>query len=363
MLIVFFTSCVALLLTFLDSRRILPKGMTIGFVLVTLLGCIHYDYGNDYMSYYDIYKSIISVKFNFAAVWSGIVYKEPGWAFLCYLFKPFGGFFMMVACLNIIQNVIIYRIIKSNVDQKWWPFATFIYLFSSSYYLLSFSMMRQMFVICVFFGLWSLIKQKKWYLVFLILLLCSSVHKSALILLPFSFAGLFPISRGRFAVILYVFLYLTMWFAGDFMNDTMALFLSFDEFSNYAYYSKDTANNTYRLGFIMNLIPLILSLIYIAKAKKEYKTDDKLMVMLSIVSFIIAPFSEIIPVVGRIGLYFGSYQIIAIPKVYSNVNNNLIRWGVLFVFCFMTMHGYFGFFSSPVYRDSYSTFHTIFSVL
>ena len=27
-----------------------------GFVLVTFLGCVHYDYGNDYMSYVDIYN-------------------------------------------------------------------------------------------------------------------------------------------------------------------------------------------------------------------------------------------------------------------------------------------------------------------
>ena len=84
---------------------------------------------------------------------------------------------------------------------------------------------------------------------------------------------------------------------------------------------------------------------------------------LSIISFIIAPFSEIIPIVGRIGMYFGVYQIIAAPKIYSNVENNIIRWGLLFIFCFMTMHGYMGFFNSPIYREAYTTFHTIFSVI
>lgn len=364
MLIVFTVSLVALFLTFLESRKMLKNGMVIGFAMVTFLGCIHYDYGNDYMAYYDIYKSITSIKFNFIDVLSGDVYKEPGWALLCYAFKPFGGFFMMVAFLNIIQNLLVYKVIKKNVEQQWWPFAAFIYLFSTSYYLLNFSMMRQGFVICLFLGAWELIKEKKLIKSLLVLMLSATIHKSAIFLLPFAFIGFVKINKGRIAVALYVVLYLLIWFAGDFMNDVMSLFMVFEEFEDYALtYGNDKSNNTYRLGFVLNLIPLVLSLIYITNTSKGYKSTDKIAVALSIISFIIAPFSEIIPIVGRIGMYFGVYQIIAAPKIYSNVENNIIRWGLLFIFCFMTMHGYMGFFNSPIYREAYTTFHTIFSVI
>lgn len=364
MFIVVISSIIALILTFLESKRILPNGMKLGFILITFLACIHYDYGNDYMAYYDIYKDIVKINFSLSDIISGETYKEPGWPLLCYFFKPLGGFFTMVAALNVLQNIIVYKVIKSNVEQSWWTLAVFIYLFSTNFYLLNFSMMRQGLVICVFLGVWRYIKEKKVLLALIIILLCSMIHKSALVLLPFSFAGLFNINKGRIAVIIYIALYFLIWFAGDFMNDVLMFFLSFDEFEEYAIsYGNDTSSNTYRLGFILNLIPLILSLIYLLKVTKSNDSHSKLAVAISIVSFIIAPFSDIIPLVGRVGMYFSVYQLIAIPKVYSNVKNNVIRYGLLFIFCFMIMYGYFGFFQSDVYNKPYSTFHTIFSVL
>ena len=148
------------------------------------------------------------------------------------------------------------------------------------------------------------------------------------------------------------------------MNDVMQVFLSFDEFEDYVVsYGKDKSVATYRLGFVLNLIPLILSLIYMLNTRVSESSRCKLAVALSIVSFIIAPFGEIMPIVGRIGMYFGVYQIIALPSVYSNVRNNVMRFGLLFIFCFMTMYGYIGFFRSDVFYEAYSTFHTIFSVM
>lgn len=362
MFVVVSISLLALILTLLESRKMLKKGMTIGFILVTVLGCIHYDYGNDYMAYYDMYKTIVSIKFNLIDVISGEVHKEPLWALLCYLSKPFGGFFMMVAVLNIIQNVLVYKIIKYNVELKWWPLAVLIYLFSASYYVLNFSMMRQGLVICIFLGVWPWIRDRKWLRTVLILLLCSAIHMSALILLPFAFWGFVPIKKGWVAVLVYVGFYCLIWTSGEFMNNTLSLFLSFDGFEEYLIsYGKDKANNTYGMGFVMNMIPFILSLAYIV-AERPSKSD-KLVVALSIISFMIAPFSEIIPLVGRVGMYFGVYQIVAVPKIYSSVRNKYVALVLLCIFILMTMYGYFGFFSSNIFRESYATFHTIFSVM
>lgn len=364
MFIVIISSIIALFLTYLESKRILPHGMKFGFILVTFLACIHYDYGNDYMAYYDIYKDIVNINSNLSDIISGETYKEAVWALLCYFFKPLGGFFTMVAALNLLQNIIVYKVIKSNVEQSWWTLAVFIYLFSTNFYLLNFSMMRQGLVICVFLGVWRYIKEKKVLLAFIIILLCSMIHKSALLLLPFSFAGLFNINKGRIAVIIYIVLYLFIWFAGEFMNDILRFFLSIEEFEEYAVsYGNDKSTNTYRLGFILNLIPLILSLIYLLKVTNSNDPHSKLAVALSIVSFVIAPFSDIMPLVGRVGMYFSVYQLIAIPRVYSNIRNNVIRYGLLIIFCFMIMYGYLGFFQSDVYNKAYSTFHTIFSVI
>ncbi len=362
MIVVASISLLALFLTFLESKFYFKNGMLYGFILVTILGCIHYDYGNDYMSYYDLYNYITSIPFNFADTFQGNVYKEPGWAFLCYLFKPLGGFFSMVAVLNIIQNFIVYKIIKTNVEGNWWPFAVFIYLFIPSFYLLNFSMMRQGLVICLFLGAWNYIKNKQFIKAGIIILVGSTIHTSALILLPFAFWGFIPFKRGWLVGIVFFVLYLILWFSGDFMNNALSLFLSDEEFEEYfTIYSYQKANLTYRLGFLLKLIPLFLSLVFITL--KNYHRTAKAVVTLSMISFIVEPFSQIIPLISRIGIYFGVYQTIAMPIVYSSIKNKNIAWAFLFIYCFMILYSYYRFFRSPVYQLYYATFKTIFSVL
>ena len=106
MYIVSIFSIVALLFTFLESRGRFQNGMFYGFCLVTFLGCIHYDYGNDYMNYLNIYEDVIFYNHSIIDVFENghRIYGQTGWHLLCYLFQYLGGFFMMVAILNIFMN-------------------------------------------------------------------------------------------------------------------------------------------------------------------------------------------------------------------------------------------------------------------
>lgn len=62
-----------------------------GFILITILGAIHYDYGSDYMSYYNTYREIVNLPFDLKAIMAGDYYRDTGWALLAFFFKPFGG--------------------------------------------------------------------------------------------------------------------------------------------------------------------------------------------------------------------------------------------------------------------------------
>lgn len=361
MYIVIFCSLIALLLTYLESTNQIKRGLQWGVVIVTILGMIHYDYGNDYMSYYGVYKQVTSYRFDLSKILAGEYYRESGWVLLCWFFKPIGGFFMMVAVLNLVQNMLVYRTIKNYVEKKWWPLSVFIYLFSTSLYLLNFSMMRQGFVVCVFLGLWPLIKEKKWFLAAPILWLCSFVHTSALILIPFAFAGLIPIGKGKLWASLYVIGYLVLWFNGTLLNDIFMSFISVEEFEDYANtYSTD--NNTMKLGlgFVMNIIPFILGMLYLWDADGGHSFAEKLVVSIALISFVITPFASILPMIGRLGMYFGSYQMIAMPLIYKNLKRKDIQWALLFLFVFMRAYDYLIFFKSPVWIDKFTTFKTIF---
>ena len=364
MYIVVFTSFLAILLTYLESKRKIVGGMKWGFIFLAFLGCIHYDYGNDYMAYYGIYNNVVRYPFDLGSVLSGDSFKEPGWAILCYLFENLGGFFMMVAVLNIIQNVLIYKTIKRYVEKKWWPISVLVYTCFSSLYLLSFSMMRQFLVMAIFFGIWPLIEKRKSVLAAFILLLCTTVHSSALVLLPFAFLGYVPIRRSKWWAWAFILFYLAIWFGGSFINEVFSMFMGIEQFGEYGEtYGDSTTKVTFGVGFLINQIPFILSLYYLLNDSHQKSQSDKALICLSILSFIIIPFASIVPSVGRIGMYFATYQMIAIPRIYGEVKNVSLRYAVMFVLIFMTLYDYFYFFKSPVFYQKYDTFKTIFSEL
>ena len=350
----------ALLLTYLESRNRLKNGMKLGFALVTLLGVIHYNYGNDYMAYYDIYKSIVNVPFNFSNVIGGYVYKEPGWALINYAFKPIGGFFMMVAVLNIIQNVIYYRFIKNNVARSWWPVAIFIYLFSSNFYLLNFSMMRQGLVIAVFLAMWKYIKAKKWHIALVGLILAASVHSSALILLPFSFWGFIKMKNGKVWAIIYLVLFFFLWSADDFLNGVFEALIIFEEFQEYSYYLNDAESVEFGVGFLINMLPFVVSIYYLMIDKEQTEQNHQL-VALATIGFMILPFGQIIPLISRVGMYFGAFSICAFTDSYSIIRNRYMRWIMIGIYVAITLYDYWNFFNNSVYADSYYHFKTIFT--
>lgn len=361
MYIVILFSVLSLLLTYLESRYKIKNGMKFGFILVTFLGVIHYDYGNDYMSYLNIYKDVTNYSFNLNDIIAGEYFRDPGWVLLCWFFKPIGGFFMMVAVLNIIQNYIVYHFIKNHVDLKWWPIAIIIYLFSTSYYLMSFSMMRQEFVVILFLGMWDLIRHRKWLLPLVILYLCSFIHSSALVLIPFVFWGFLPIKNGKLLGVGYAILLLSLWFFQDLLNSIFQFTLTMDDdFSNYAEtYSDNDKGIHLGIGFIINLIPFILSILFLYK-QDNASLHEKQLVALSTISFLLIPFGQIIQSTGRLSIYFSVFSIGSIPLIYKNITNKSLRTGLMTLYILILLFDYYLFFHSPIWVDKYTHFYTIF---
>lgn len=362
MITVISCSVIALFLTYLESRGQMRNGMKLGFMLLTILGAIHYDYGNDYMPYYELANQVTNQSFNLSEILSKDVFRDPGWVLLCLLFKPIGGFFMMVAVLNVIQNIIVYKFIKENVAQKWWTFAVFVYLFATSFYLMSFSMMRQMFVMIVFLGMWKYIIQRKWWIPLVVLYLCSFIHGSAKVLIPFAFWGFVPMKNAKYVGIGYGVLLVVLWFFKNTLNDLFLFTMTLnDGFSEYAdTYGNDDTGLKLGLGFIINMIPFVLSLIFLMSKKNNYPSQAKSLVALCAISFLITPFGQIIRLISRIGVYFGIFSIAALPYIYDNIKNKTCRSVLLSLYILITLYDYYLFFTDSVYSEEYSTFHTIF---
>ena len=363
MYIVISCSFIALILTLLESGRYMKNGMCLGFIIITILGAIHYDYGNDYMSYMDMYDTIVSYNFNFLDIINGVHNVDSGWVLLCWLFKPLGGFFAMVATLNIIQNYIVYNFIRKNVEIKWWPIAIAIYLFSTSYYLLSFSMMRQELVIIIFLGLWRFIRDKRWIISITVLLVSSTIHASALVLIPFAFWGYIPVRKSKYISLIYVILFIVLWFSKDFLAQFLNTLLAFhDSFLNYAEIYGDRDNDLHiGVGFFLNLIPFFLSILYILQNNNLHNEHNNHLVALFAISVLIQPFSQVIHLIIRVQMYWGIFGIAAIPIIYQNIKYKQLRTILLCIFLLLLMNSYFTFFEDIIWSEKYNTFHTIFA--
>lgn len=364
MVVIVICSLLALLFSFLETKKLMPNGTKWGFALITIIGMIHYDYGNDYKSYYTIFKLVESQPFDFNYIMEGDIFHDTGWVLLCYLFKHIGGFFMMVAVLNLVQNIIIYRFIEKEVPFSWRPFSLFIYLFTTSFFLMSFTMMRQWFVACIFIGLWPLIKQKKWMLPLAVIYFCSFVHQSAILLLPFAFWGFVPMKNSKLYIVIFASLLVFLWTSATTLNSLLETVVDFTETTSYMerYEDNDRLTVVLGMGMILDLIPLFVASYFLFKADEHFNEEKKL-VALSIIGFAITPLLPLAPMIGRLGVYFGIFGIASKPVVYGFVKNKIIRIGLITLYCLIVVYDYVYFFSNPVWAPHYSIFHTIFSVL
>lgn len=365
MYIVILCSLICLFLTYRDSIGKMNDGMKWGFVIVTLLGAIHYDYGNDYMPYYQGYLDIERLPFNFKAIMAGDYYREPGWAMLLWCSRYIGGFFSLVAVLNIVQNLIIYQSIKKYVERKWWPLSVFVYLFVTSFYLMEFTMMRQFLVMCVFLGMWPFMMSRKWYIPLVVLYLCSYIHSSSIVLIPFAFCGYLPVRKHRVIGIMYVAIFAILWLMGNVVGDALGYLISMnDSMENYSnIYAKREGGLNIGIGFIMYLIPIALSAYYLFIHDKKNSDEKTFLVILTSIEYLVTPFAWIIPLAGRMGMYFGIYKIVTIPYIYANIKNKNLQLILLALFIIVICYDYMKFFSPKGWLEYYSEYHTIFEVL
>lgn len=362
---VLFVSLIALLLTYLEQKNTLKYGMFLGFSLLFLIAAIRYNYGNDYVGYYDIYRDIVSYPLSINDILNRGYRYEPGWILLNYLSKPIGGFFALSAFVALIENLVYYRFIKKYVPIDYWVLAVFIYVFSSNFYLLNMSMLRQGLAISLFVWSFDYIKDHRLIIALLVSFLAWSIHRSAIVLFPFVLLpyvmkkqALAPV----FAVIIGA-LFILFILANNVTEGVYNSVLQYVDMQDYSdYYGEDQQSVNYGIGFIINLIPFLLLLYYLLKGKVS-AVWQRILVVLASVSTLIIPFGEIVPMIGRIGMYFSAFSIAAMPIVFKWIPRRNLAYITLFLYVFMTLYGYWNFFHSDVWTRSYKEYHTIFEIL
>lgn len=349
-------SILSFIFAFLASRDLYKKGLEACFFLLTFIGAIHYNYGNDYLNYLLMFQD--AGNFSFSKDFSQLDFRDPGWILLCSLFKPL-GFFSMVIFLNIIQNFIYYTIIKNYVEQKWWWLSVFIYVFSTHLYLINFSMMRQGLAISLIIASLFMMIKHRTIPAAIFVVLSSLIHSTSLIALPFLLFFSY-LKNARFFLYTYLGLFVFMFLFGDSVFDFL-LNLSFTE-------SLEEYSSMYRfdsrIQFGVGLLVDIISLIVIVAVGIRSRYIDSMYLRLACyfgISYLLIPLQSVNLMAGRLGYYFSVSSIVVIPYFYQFLEKHA-KLALLSLYVLIVIYRYQLFFKVGAFSESYSQpFTTIFS--
>ncbi|MBP3426267.1 MAG: EpsG family protein [Rikenellaceae bacterium] len=358
-------SLLAVLLTLFESKGWMRNGMAWGFIIVTIVASLRCDYGNDWPAYeamFELFSKYNVTLSNFDSF--GLRDEEPGWLLLNMLFRNV-SFQWFVVTLTIFNSVIYYMLIRTYVPLNLRPFAVFIYLFNSNFFVLGLSMMRQTLAITMIAATLPLILRNRILVPLLVILAASTIHMSAIVALPILLIGMLP-EKGsiyRWIVASFVVLFVVVSISS---KEVFAFFLNFitenEDMSRYAVYD-DNSFVTYGLGYLIGLIPYILGLIYLWQ-NSIHHTIDKKVVLLTMIGALVIPLGSAAQMVGRVAYYFTVFSIVTFPQLFYNkeiVKNNVFRGAFIALFVFIMLYTYYGFFHSPIWRDAYLEYKTIFS--
>lgn len=328
-------------------------GLKLSFFLIFLFLGLRYNYGNDYLTYIELFNR---VKENGDIAFDPTMYLvyEPGWMLINWIFRPI-GFFGLMLVLALFYSLTFYKLIKQYVPYQYYWIAVFFMVFNSSFLLVHSSAMRQTVAILIFLLSIKYINKKKIVPFLLCILLASTFHYTCLTVLlatPFLFySKRISLIYGFILFSCYLMFFVLGSYLVTYLNSIISLFTD-----KYDYYT-DKGNANSGLGFVYYSLLFLLTLIY-----DKYQDKNKLIFFkLAIIYFMLMPFVLIIEMSARIGFYFAPATIIAYILIFKNLNPKIYRFIFLTSVMLFTFFQFFQFFYSDTYKSYFMEYQTIFS--
>lgn len=331
----------------------LKKVLYFNALLIFFFLALRYDFGNDYLTYYDLFNEFSVLTLDDALKYDGRV--ELGWILLCMLFKPL-GFFGLVFALVFFQIYVLVKIIFKYCPPDLYWFAIFIFVFIPDNMLINASAIRQSIAISFFLLMIDSILEKKYLKALFYLIAAYNFHTSILIVVLFLIPIIFSnrINNYIFCVVALLIFPILYLFGENLGNYFFQLSFFSDTFEKYSVYSEN-GNLGSGVGTLYNFILLVSFLSVLS----GLSLSERLIVKIASLTYFITPLSVYVVMLGRINFYFEMLFIVAMPLMVSQFRNTYFRYGLIFLIMFWTLYIYYGFYHNPIWMEKYSIYKLI----
>jgi len=352
MLIVIILGLLSIFFAWLESSGQFKHGLKFSFGLIFLFLAFRYNFGNDYKGYLHTFIDINS--YSDVSFYNKSFRVEPGWIFLCRLFK-YPGFFAMVATLALFNCYVYYNFIKKYVPVNYYCLALFFYIFTPGFMLIHASAMRQSFAIALFLFSLEYLFKKDAIRYFICVGMASLIHISSLVLIPLYLLSLINWRINKTASIIFVSIFISLYFFVQLLSPYLNQFIKIF----FERYEKQQDTGALNSGFgVIYLAALLTLTLYHEKIQNK---EISLLFKIYILSFIFFPLGLLLHLIGRVGMYFTTMSIVVFPYILINLEKPIYKILFFSVLLFMTMYGFVQFFNSETWSRGFSSYQTIFS--
>lgn len=259
--------------------------------------------------------------------------KDIGFGILQMLLqKYFSDSQAMVLTSALITNVIIVSVLYRY--SRLFEVSLFVYI-TGGMFLVSMNGIRQVLAAAIIFGATKFLINGNWIAYILIVLIASTFHQSALVLVPIYFIVRYK-AWSKATIIL---LLLSILIVIGFDQFSLILFSAIEE-TQYGHYSSFNEGGANIIRVAVNAVPLIIA--FLGKDRlREINPSSDFIVNMSILGFVFMLISTQNWIFARFSIYFSLYQLILISWIVKLFNTKSQRFIYLaLLFCY-TLYYYY----------------------
>jgi hypothetical protein len=359
------TLFVNVLAVFLSWRAGLQKDKAFLIIAVSIIFiflALRFDFGNDYMSYYDIHEDLQNTQIDsFQDLYSRfnlISYfgkdMEVGYILINQLIP---NFYVLVALISLLNCYALYTIIEKYVQPNYWWFAVFIYVMNPYFMLVHSSAIRQSIAISIFIlSIKYLVARKPWHY-FAAIALCSLFHYSALVLFPLYFV-ITARDLGKIELItLGILPIITYYLFAVYFQDFMYLIDTY--FNKYDVYFK--TNEDVTIGTGLGLIFIGLEFVIVLSQVNSENKGIRFFSRVSMMYFVVLSTTFHLQMISRIAMYFSVALVVMLPSIIAVTKQRPLRHIYISAFTVFYSYEFYKFFNDSLWQPFYE-YKTIFDL-